>query len=124
MKIAVTSQGNDMSSTVDPRFGRARRFIVVDLHSGAFEAVDNETNTNAMQGAGIQAASTVRRSGASAVLTGHCGPKACQSLQAAGIRVYTGASGTVAEAVDRFRNKELGEAQGPDVGGHWEPGQP
>ena len=30
MKIAITSQGPDFSSQVDPRFGRAKNFIVVD----------------------------------------------------------------------------------------------
>jgi len=31
MKICVTSQGQDLSSEIDPRFGRARCFIIYDL---------------------------------------------------------------------------------------------
>ena len=94
MKVAVTSQGRDPASAVDPRFGRARYFIVFDTQSGQFEPVDNEQNLNAVQGAGIQAAACVARHGVDAVLTGHCGPKAFQALSAGGIRVYLGAAGT------------------------------
>ncbi len=35
MKIAVTSQGPDMNGKIDPRFGRAKFFVVVDTDSGA-----------------------------------------------------------------------------------------
>jgi len=31
MKIAITSQGQDLNSPVDPRFGRAKTLIVVDI---------------------------------------------------------------------------------------------
>jgi predicted Fe-Mo cluster-binding NifX family protein len=108
-----------MESPVDPRFGRAAFFVVVDTDGGAFETHSNDQNVNAAQGAGIQAAETVSRLGAEAVLTGHCGPKAFRTLQAAGIRVVTGAEGTVQEAVEKFNSGELAPAGGPDVEGHW-----
>lgn len=119
MKIAVTSQGTGMDSPVDPRFGRARYFVVVDADSGAHEAVDNEQNLNAPQGAGIQAAETVARRGVEVVLTGHCGPKAFAALSAAGIKVFAGASGSVREALEAFKAGKLVEAKQADVRGHW-----
>ena len=76
MKVAVTSQGQDLRSPVDPRFGRAKCFIVLDMETGVFCAVDNSQNLNAAQGAGIQAARNVVESGATAAITGHVGPKA------------------------------------------------
>lgn len=73
MKIAITSQGKEMQSPVDPRFGRARWFIVTD--TGAFEPVDNEKNLDAAQGAGIQAGRAVAKLGVEAVVTGNVGQR-------------------------------------------------
>lgn len=119
MKIAVTAQGNETSSQVDPRFGRARWFVIVDTESGEAEAVDNSSGAGAMSGAGVTAGQVMAERGVTTVITGHCGPNAYRTLAAAGIKVVTGAEGTVAEAVEKFRNGELGGADGPDVQGHW-----
>ncbi len=119
MKLAVTSQGATLQSPLDPRFGRAKYFIVVDTETGAFSAVDNSVNLNAAQGAGIQAAKRIVELGADALITGHVGPKAFSALQAGGIRVYTGASGTAAEAVEQFTSGKLQAANSADVEGHW-----
>ncbi len=56
MKVAVTSSGKTLDSPVDPRFGRAAYFLIVDTDSLEFEVVDNTDNINAFKGAGIQAA--------------------------------------------------------------------
>lgn len=119
MKIAITSGGETLDSKVDPRFGRAAKFILLDTETGTFQAVDNTQNLNAAQGAGIQAAATVSRLGAEVVVTGHCGPKAFRTLQAAGIKVAAGAQGTVAEAVEAFKAGRLKSADSADVEGHW-----
>ena len=119
MKIAITAQGEQLGSPVDPRFGRSKWFIVVDTETGAFEAVDNKKNFNAAQGAGIQAGRNVAELGAEAVVTGNMGPKAFATLRAAGISVYTGAKGTVQEALDQFKAGTLDLAQGANVEGHW-----
>ena len=119
MKVAVTSQGPELSSQVDPRFGRARYFVVVDTDSGEFTAHDNTKNVDAVQGAGIQAGRTVVELGVAAVITGHVGPKAFGALQAGGIKVYPNASGTVKEAVEAFKAGQLQPAEQADVEGHW-----
>ena len=119
MKIAVTARGDGMDAAVDPRFGRAMRFVVVDLETEERKSVDNAQNVNAAQGAGIQAAQNVARLGVEALLTGHCGPKAFRVLSAGGIKVYAGASGTVAEAVEKYKEGELAELDSADVEGHW-----
>lgn len=119
MKVAITSQGKDLESQVDPRFGRAQAFIVVETDSGDLEVVDNEQNLNAPQGAGIQAGKTVAESGAEVVITGHCGPNAFRTLSAAGIKVVVGARGTVGEVLEKFKSGELKPAEDADVQGHW-----
>jgi len=119
MKLAVTSQGTDLESAVDPRFGRAKFFAVVDTETDEFFVLNNTVNLNAAQGAGIQAGKKVVELGVEATLTGHVGPKAFAALQAGGVKVYTGASGTVREAVEQFKAGRLGLAKDSDVQGHW-----
>lgn len=119
MKIAVTSQGPEMNSTIDPRFGRAKYFVVVDTETGEFSAADNSQNLNALQGAGIQAGRNVVNLGVAAVITGHVGPKAFATLQAGSVEMYTGAQGTVAEAIEQFKAGKLQQANSADVEGHW-----
>jgi predicted Fe-Mo cluster-binding NifX family protein len=104
---------------LESRFGRAPRFIVYDTESDTFEVVDNRQSLTAAQGAGIQAAQTVARSGANCLVTGHCGPKAFRVLSAAGIKIFNSDAPTVAEALERFRSGVLMQAQAADVEGHW-----
>ena len=119
MKVAITSQGRDLNSPVDPRFGRAKYFVVVDTETGDFAAHDNSQNLNAVQGAGIQAGRNVVDLGVHAVITGNVGPKAFATLQAGGVKVYVGASGTIAEALVKFKAGELQCVSKANVEGHW-----
>lgn len=119
MKIAITSSGETLESKVDLRFGRATGFIIYNLENDSYKAVDNAQNLNAMQGAGIQAAQNVVNEDVDAIITGHCGPKAFMVLNNAGVKIYTGAEGTVKEVIEKFKNNELQEAASADVEGHW-----
>lgn len=119
MKIAVSAQGPQLSDGVDGRFGRAAWFIISDSDTGEFEAVKNEQNLSAAQGAGIQSAQLVVNKGAQAVVTGHCGPKAFRVLKSAGIGVFVGAGGSVSAVLEKFKAGSLTEAVEADVEGHW-----
>jgi len=114
-KVIVTSTGKDLDATIDPRFGRAAMLIVYDLDTDELEAVNNGENANLPQGAGIQAAALCAELGAKCVLTGRCGPKAFQALQAAGIDVAVGLRGSVRDAIAKYRRGELSFASGPNV---------
>lgn len=100
MRIAITSQGPELTSQVDPRFGRARYLIVFDTQTEELTVLDNSRNLNAVQGAGIQTVKDVVNERACAVLTGHVGPKAQEALEAAQVQIFLGASGTVKDALD------------------------
>ena len=115
MKICITSEGKTLEAKVDPRFGRCQNFIFVDTDTGKFEAQEN-TNAQFQGGAGIQSAQLVNSKGAKAVLTGHVGPNAFQTLNAAGIRIYTGISGTVKDAIEAFKGGQLKSTESPSVG--------
>lgn len=119
MKVAVTSSGTGPAAAVDPRFGRAAGFIIYETDDGTFEYRGKSQNLNEMQGAGIQPAKNIADAGAKTLITGHCGPRAFSALSAAGVKVYTGAAGTVAEAVEALESGALKEAGDADVEGHW-----
>jgi predicted Fe-Mo cluster-binding NifX family protein len=119
MKIIVSAAGQGLEAQVDPRFGRAAGFVLFDTQTREARNIDNRQSLNAAQGAGIQAAEAVSRLGAECLITGHCGPKAYRTLQAAGVKVYTGAAGTVGEAIAALEQGRLALAEAADVEGHW-----
>jgi len=117
MRIAVTSTGESLISEVDPRFGRAAFFIVCDTDTMDFVAIENENVAGGA--AGIGSAKRVIDEGVEAVLTGNCGPNAQRTLDAAGVKLYIGVTGTVAEAVEHFKSGTLTIAEGPNVPSHF-----
>ena len=125
MKIAVSSYGKDLNSQIDPRFGRCAYFLIVNTEDMSFEAFENK-GVSLTGGAGIQAGQFVISKGAKAVITGNCGPKAVQTLSAAGVELFTGHPGSVIEALKKYKSADLtsneyqgesgpaGYAQGPN----------
>ena len=121
--IAVTSEGPKTTDMVDPRFGRAAGFVVVDLATGQTSYVDTGGSQVMSQGAGIQAAENVAKAGATVVMSGFVGPKAFQALSAAGIQVIQNVEGmTVGQAVDKFKRGELTAADAPNAPAGEHPG--
>jgi len=119
MKLAVSSIGKDLEAKIDPRFGRAPYFIMVDSETLLYEVVNNSQSLNLPQGAGIQAGQTIVNNNVDVLITGNCGPKAFQVLQSAGIEIVTGASGSVKDAVLQYKDGKLKPAENPNVEGHW-----
>ena len=106
MKICITSQGDSLDSQVDPRFGRCQYFIIADTENSDFEVVQN-SNISGMGGVGIQSAQFIAEKQAKVVLTGNVGPNAFQGLQAAGIEIITGVSGSIKEVIEKYNKGEL-----------------
>ena len=122
MKVCITTRGEGLTAEVDPTFGRAAYFLFVDTDTLASEAPALEAveNVPGAHGAGVQAAQTVAEKGATVVITGSVGPNAYQGLAAAGIEIYTGATGTVEQALADFQAGKLtcsGGATGARHGG-------
>lgn len=117
-KVAISSEGPTMDARVDPRFGRAAGFVVVDTETMEFQYVDNGSSQAMAQGAGIQAAETTANAGAQVLLTGYVGPKAFTALSAAGISIGQGVDGmTVLEAVEKYKRGEVEMADAPNSQG-------
>lgn len=110
MKIVISSTGSTMDDAVDPRFGRCRVFLLMDTETEETRSITNEAAMRGT-GAGVEAAETIVDMKAEALITGQLGPKAAKVLEAAGIPVYTGASGTAREALEAFKNDRLKKFQ-------------
>jgi predicted Fe-Mo cluster-binding NifX family protein len=115
MKIAISVSGNDLSAEIDPRFGRAKGFLLIDDTAEGFEYVANP-HLDASGGAGIQTAQMVVDRGAEAVITGNVGPNAYRVLETAGVKVFTGASGKAEQALAEYRSGKLVTAGSATVG--------
>ena len=119
MKIAITSTGKTLDSPLDPRFGRAQYILIMEQDGSLVEAVDNSQGFNALSGAGIQAGKLLADRKVDVLITGHCGPNAFRTLQAAGIKVVVEQSGTVKEALERFQSEKVAFSSQPNVEAHW-----
>jgi predicted Fe-Mo cluster-binding NifX family protein len=118
MKICVTATASTLDAQIDPRFGRCSYLIIVDSETMQFEAIPNMA-AGATGGAGIQAAQTIANKGVKLLITGNVGPNAFGALSAAGIEIMTGASGTVREAVEKFKRGEFKKTIEPTVDSHF-----
>jgi predicted Fe-Mo cluster-binding NifX family protein len=118
MKIAITATAASLDADIDPRFGRCQYFVIVDPETTWFEVLEN---SGAMSGggAGIATAQMIVGRGVEAVLTGNCGPNAYEVLEAAGIKVVTGVSGKVRQAIEDYRSGKLKATSQPNVPGHF-----
>ncbi len=120
-KIAVSSEGPTLDSPVDPRFGRAAGFVILDPETMAFEYVDNGASQAMSQGAGIQTAELMTQHDVGVVLTGYVGPKAFHSLAAVGIKIGQNLEGlSVRAAVEKYKSGQVSIAEAPNRTG----GQP
>jgi len=117
MKLAFTVQGENLNADIDPRFGRCQKILVMDSETEAFEVFEN-ASVNLSGGAGIQTAKSMIDKNVNAVITGNVGPNAYMTLTAAKIKVFTGVTGTVSDALEKFRKGELQADSEPSVESH------
>jgi len=108
MKIGISASGPNLNAEIDPRFGRAEYFVILDTETMAFEAIPNPALQSA-HGAGIQAAQTMHEKGVTHLITGSVGPNAMQTLSAASIKIFQATQGTVEAAVTALKNNALPE---------------
>jgi predicted Fe-Mo cluster-binding NifX family protein len=114
MKICITSQGDNLDAEIDPRFGRANYFLIVDTDTLESEAIKNPY-TQAGGGAGIQAAQFVANKEVEAVITGNIGPNAFQVLKEVSLNVISEVSGSVRKAIEKYKKGEFKSTENPTV---------
>lgn len=100
-KVCFTALGKDLSSELDPKFGRAQYFLIIDPETSQVEVLENP-NKEIVQGAGILTAQFIAGKDVGTVVTGRCGPNAQRVLEASGIRVVEGVSGKINDIFEKL----------------------
>ena len=109
MKICISSTGPTLNASLDPRFGRAIYFLIIDNKGKLVKAIKN-TGVQAMRGAGISAAQIVTNEKINIVITGNVGPNAFMVLNTSGIKIFIGRPGMKAQDVlKEYQNGNLQE---------------
>jgi predicted Fe-Mo cluster-binding NifX family protein len=114
VKICVTSEGKTLDSPVDVHFGRCRYFLIVETDTMDYEVIEN-AHLGVSGGAGVQSGQLMSERNVAAVLTGNVGPNAFQTLNAAGVDMYTGVKGSVRAVLDLFISGQLHPVKAPTV---------
>ena len=122
MRIAISATGPTLDAEVDPRFGRCQYFVIVDPETMEFEALEN-SSAMAAGGAGISTGKIIASKGVEAVLTGNYGPNAYQVLSAAGLRLITGVSGKVKDAIQSYKSGQFQASSQANVPDHFGMGE-
>ena len=74
MKVAITSTGNTLDSTLDQRFGRCTCFVIYNTETKGIEFIPNP-NRDAQEGAGPASVQIVASRGVGKVISGEFGFK-------------------------------------------------
>ncbi len=114
MKLCITTLGLGLDALIDPRFDRCQYFTFIDTDTMEFESIPNLYFDD--RDAGIRSAGFVASRGVKVVLTVEISPKAYQVLTAAGIDLFTGASGSVRDVIEKYKEGKLPTVSIPDLG--------
>jgi len=112
MKICLTSKGNNLDSLIDAKFGRCEYLLLVEPETLEVEAIPNIV-TGARGGTGIKAAQIIGDKGVKVLITGNVGPNAFKALSTLNIDIRICTSGTVREAIEKFKKGQLKKISTP-----------
>lgn len=107
MKVAFCTVGDDLTAALDNRFGRAAKFLIVDISSSDIVVVENDAK-NAASGAGNQAVQLLANQEIDAVVAPELGPKALDALNLFQIKAFRqGELSIVKDALLAFEDNQL-----------------
>lgn len=114
MIVALTTDGPDLQSSLDPRFGRCSYFLLVDPETMEYRATPNPGGSTG-GAAGIRAAQALTGLNARILITGQCGPNAFEILEGAGIRILKTPVAAAGEVVEMYKRGELDAINTPGI---------
>ncbi len=109
MNIAFTTKGENWDSKMDPRFGRAAYFVILNEDTKELKVVDKSDIEQEAHGAGPKAVTKLAELKADVLITGNGpGGNAATIIEKLGIVCYIGAGEmSMQEAYDAYRNEKL-----------------
>lgn len=107
MKVAITSTGQSLESTIDQRFGRCAFFVIYDTETGGVEILPNP-NRDAEEGAGPASVQLVASKDVQKIVSGEFGVKIKSLLDSLKIQmvVYKEPEKTVKSVIYMLNNQE------------------
>lgn len=105
MKIAVTSTGTTLDHSIWVRFGSSGYLLIIDTDTMNYEAIVDPIIAARGPAADRLFVRILIQEKVQSLLTGGCSPKLIRMLQAAGIEVLIGRTGSVRSAVKQFKEK-------------------
>ncbi len=108
MILMISSQGQDLTSAIEPRFGRCPWLIKYDTETKSFEALTNP-GLHQSGGAGVAASQFVIDQAAEVVISGDFGPNAANALRAGNVKMvlFDGNLDNVDDAIDTYLQGKL-----------------
>ncbi|MBU7031672.1 MAG: NifB/NifX family molybdenum-iron cluster-binding protein [Theionarchaea archaeon] len=108
MKVGIPTLGTrGLSEEISPHFGRAPTFTIVDDGTREIQVIEN---TSEHLGGVGKPPELLAEHGAEVMLCSGLGPRAVHMFESYGIRVFVGASGTVQDTLDLWKENILQEA--------------
>lgn len=101
MKIAITSEGNNLESRLDGRFGRCAFLAIYDTDTKSTDFFENPAK-DASDGAGPKAVEFIASKGVKKVVAGEFGGKAKAILERLNIEVQQEKDKTISEIIKQF----------------------
>ena len=108
MKVAVSSEGKNLTDSVAEVFGRCPFFLIAEVQNNKATVVEVLENTGRDQsgGVGISVAQVIVGKGVEAVIAGNVGPRALEVFRQFEIGVFSG-RGSVGENLQKFIDGKL-----------------
>ena len=108
MKICIPTIGeNGLDNTIGEHFGRVPTYTIVDLDTNEVKVIPNTSEHMGGQGYPPE---IMAREGVNAMVCRGLGRRAIMMFEELGIDVYIGASGTVKDAIEAFKQDRLQKA--------------
>ena len=107
MKIAISSIGRGLDSSIDVKFERCHFFLILDLEKNLLLPIENKTKDRPHEIGGT-VGQLIANEGIDAVITTDIGPSAFDIFKRHGINVYR-AEGIVEDAIRLLKEGKLSE---------------